>query len=217
MIWLSRNTRVSKGTAMTQKKYLLVFIIVILALASDAVAAGNYLEKKQDKREISQDKKELGTTSATLTRLSGTIDRWVEANLTGHNKKANSYEESILAQIKADIASSQRQLERYEAEVHSSAKEYDRLPQSRTARRDDRSDLRDDVKDLHLARRLLKEKERLASSLHKADAFSNKYRLLGDYMEVMRRELDIVRVELAEDVNELHEDKVKGRREYHSH
>jgi hypothetical protein len=202
---------------MTQKKYHLVFIILVSVLTSGAVAAGNYLEKKQDKREISQDKKELGTTSATLDRLSVTIDRWVETNLTGHNKKANSYEESILAQIKADIASSQRQLERFEAEVHSSAKEYNHFHQSPVAHRDDRADLRDDVKDLHLARRLLKEKERLASSLHKAKAFSNKYRLLGDYMEVMRRELDIVRVELAEDVNELHEDKVKGRREYHPH
>lgn len=198
---------------MTQKKYHLVFIIIILAFASSAAAPGNNLEKKQDKREIRQDKRELGATSATLDRLSGTIDHWVEANLIGHNKKARSYEESILEQIQADIASSRQQLERYEAEVHSSAREYNRLPQSRAARHDDRADLSDDVKDLHLAKRLLKEKERLASSLRKVTTFSNKYRLLGDYIEVMRRELGIVKVELVEDANELREDRVEGRRE----
>jgi len=197
---------------MTRKRYHLIFIILVLAFTSGA-AAGNYLEKKQDKSEIRQDKMELVATSAALARLSGTIDRWVEANLTGHNKKANSYEESIFEQIQADIASSQRQLERYEAEVHSSAREYNSLPQSRAARHDDRADLRDDVKDLYLAGRLLKEKERLASSLRKVTTFSNKYRLLGDYMEVMRRELGMAKVELVEDVNELREDRVDGRRE----
>ncbi len=202
---------------MTQKRYHLIFIIIILAFASGAAAPGNNLEKKQDKREIRQDKKELGATSATLARLSGTIDRWVEANLTGHNKKAHSFEESILEQIQADIVSSQRQLERYEAEVRSSTMEYNRLPQSRAARRDDRVDLRDDVKDLHLTGRLLKEKERLASSLRKVATFSNKYRLLGDYMEVMRRELGMAKVELVEDTNELREDRVEGRREYNPH
>jgi len=197
---------------MTPKRYHLIFIILVLAFASGA-AAGNYLEKKQDKSEIRQDKMELVATSAALARLSGTIDRWVEANLTGHNKKVHRYEESILEQIQADIASSRRQLERYEAEVRSSAKEYNLLHQSRAARHDDRVDLRDDVKDLHLTGRLLKEKERLASALHKVATFSNKYRLLGDYMEVMRRELGMAKVELVEDANELREDRVEGRRE----
>lgn len=198
---------------MIRKRYHLIFIILVLSFASGAAAVGNDLEKKQDKSEIRQDKMELVATSATLDRLSGTIDRWVEANLTGNNKKANSYEESILEQIQADIASSRRQLERYEAEVRSSAKEYNLLHQSRAARHDDQADLRDDVKDLHLAGRLLKEKERLASSLHKVATFSNKYRLLGDYMEVMRRELGMAKVELVEDANELREDRVEGRRE----
>ncbi len=197
---------------MTPKRYHLIFIILVLAFASGA-AAGNYLEKKQDKKETRQDKKALGATSVAIDRLSGTIDRWVEANLTGYNKKANSYEESIFEQIQADIASSRQQLERYEAEVRSSAKEYNLLHQSRAARHDDRVDLRDDVKDLHLAGRLLKEKERLASSLRKVATFSNKYRLLGDYMEVMRRELGMAKVELVEDANELREDRVEGRRE----
>lgn len=202
---------------MTQKRYHLIFIIIVLAFACSAPAVGNNLEKKQDKREIRQDKKELGATSATLDRLSGTIDRWVEANLTGHNKKANRYEESILEQIQADIASSRQQLERYEAEVRSSAREYKSLHQSQATRHDDRVDLRDDVKDLHLAKRLLKEKERLASSLRKVATFSNKYRLLGDYMEVMRRELGMAKVELVEDADELREDRVEGRREYNPH
>ncbi len=198
---------------MTQKRHNLILLIIVLACASGAIAVGDYAEKKQDKGEIRQDKKELRATSAALTRLSETIDHWVEANLTGHDKKARRYEESILEQIRADITTTRQQLERYEAEVDSSVREYSRAHQSAAARHDDRVDLRDDIKDLNLAKRLLKEKERLSSALREVAAFSNKYRLLGDYMEVMRRELGIAKLELVEDANELREDRVKGRRE----
>ncbi len=40
----------------------------------------------------------------------------------------------------------------------------------------------------------------------RTDAFSNKYRLLGDYIDLLRRELGMTRLELAEDIKERHED-----------
>lgn len=198
---------------MPQKRYHLISFIVALAFAVGAAAGESYFEKKQDKKEIRQDKGVLGATSAVLDRLTRSIDLWVEANLKGDGKNIHKYETAIFEQIRADIASSRRLVERYEAEVRRSTSEYNRPHDTRAGHRDDRADLRDDVKDLHQARQLLRVKERLASSLHRTTAFSNKYRLLGDYKEVLRRELGMARVELAEDVNELHKDRVEGRRE----
>jgi len=169
---ISVNTKVPKGTAMAQKKYYLISFIIMFALTAGVAVAGNYFEKRQDRKEIRQDKKELGATSATYTKLSSNIDRWVEANL----------------------------------------REYNSLHNTRVARCDDRADLREDVSDLNQAKQLLSVKERLASTLKQSTAFSNKYRLLGDYLEVLRRELGITRVELAEDVKELHEDRAERRR-----
>lgn len=198
---------------MIQKRYRPVLFIVAVALVAGAAAGDDYFEKKRDRTEISQDKRELTATDAAFARLSGTIDRWVQANLDGDDKKVRRYEEAIFHQVEADVLSSRRVVERYEAEVRGSAREYDRPHDSRVVRRDDRADLRDDIGDLRRARQLLKAKERLVSSLRRTIAFSNKYRLLGDYVEILRRELGMTRLELAEDVNELHQNRVEGRRE----
>jgi len=197
---------------MAQKKYYLISFIIMFALTAGVAVAGNYFEKRQDRKEIRQDKKELGATSATYTKLSSNIDRWVEANLKGNDKKAQNYEEVILELIGADITSTRRMIEQHKAEVLRSTREYNSLHNTRVARCDDRADLREDVSDLNQAKQLLSVKERLASTLKQSTAFSNKYRLLGDYLEVLRRELGITRVELAEDVKELHEDRAERRR-----
>lgn len=198
---------------MKLSRYNFIFFIVTVAFATVTLAGGNYWEKRGDKQEIQQEKKELGTTSTTVKRLTHNIDLWVDANLKGHGKKADKYEQTIFELIEGDIASSRRLAERYEAEVRSSTTEYNRSHTSRAERRDDRADLRDDVKDLHRAWQFLKVKERLASSLHRTTAFSNKYRLFGDYAEVLRCELGMARVELAEDINEHYKDRVEGHRE----
>ena len=54
---------------------------------------------------------------------------------------------------------------------------------------------------------LLRTKLRLKASFVHSTTFSAKYRLLGDYVEVLRNQLGIVRVELAEDLEELKEDR----------
>jgi hypothetical protein len=194
-------------------KYYLTVILILAALGGRVFAGESQSEKRQGKKEIRQDKKELATTKTAAKRLIHNIDLWVDASLNGHDKRAGKYEQAIFELIDADIASSRRQVERYENEVRSSEVEYNQQHIPGVARRDDRTDLRDDVKDLHQALQYLRVKERLASSLRRTDAFSNKYRLFGDYTELLRHEFGLTRVELAEDVKELHEDRVEGRRE----
>jgi len=206
------DANVSKGIAMVQKAYYLALFVVASVFVAGVVAGGNLSEKRQDKREIRQNKTELGATSTALARLSGTVDSWVKANLRGDDEKAQYYEESISRQVQADIASSRQLVNRYEAEVRRSNKEYHRPYRFRVARHDDRVDFHDDVKDLDHAKQLLAVKERLVSAFNRTAVFSNRYRLVGDYMETMRRELNLTRAELAEDMNELHEDRVEGHR-----
>jgi len=70
---------------------------------------------------------------------------------------------------------------------------------------DDRRDWRDDRADLKKMEGLLKAKERLYTSLRKSQSFSGKYRLLGDYLELLKREVRAEKIEVAEDVRELKE------------
>jgi len=211
----SLDTGVSKGTGMMQKRShaMLFVILTVSAFGAGTVWGGRFQEKKQDRQEIRNDKREQRTTKATFVQLSKTVDRWVEANLKGDDKRVKRYEQAILNQIRDDIVSSQRLVDRYDAEIRRSAKECQGTHSSQADRHDNRADLRDDVKDLYRARQLLKIKERLASTLSRTATFSNKYRLLGDYLETLRRELGMVRVELVEDVNEFHEDRAERHRE----
>ncbi|MEA3297551.1 MAG: hypothetical protein U9R56_06775 [candidate division Zixibacteria bacterium] len=66
--------------------------------------------------------------------------------------------------------------------------------------------MKDKHDDFNRARKTLKIKQRLMASFVKSSAFSSKYRLRCDYMEIVRREFGMMRVELAEDIEEFRED-----------
>ncbi|MEW5994410.1 MAG: hypothetical protein AB1744_08435, partial [Candidatus Zixiibacteriota bacterium] len=55
-------------------------------------------EKRDDRREIRQDQKELGATNVAYAKLSGTIDRWVETNLSGDDRLARRLQAAIMTQ-----------------------------------------------------------------------------------------------------------------------
>lgn len=190
---------------MAPAKQCLAIAAGFLLLAT-TLLAGSRPEKAADRREIRQDKNELYQTGVAMERLTTTMDNWVDANLQGKDKDVDRLEKVILQQIETDIAASRQQIERAETEVISSRREYHPRYQSAASRHDNRLDLKDDVRDLTVTRKLLKAKQQIAASLQKTAAFSNKYRLLGDYIDLLRRELGMTRLELAEDIKERRED-----------
>jgi len=136
-------------------------------------------------------------TEASLVKLSHFIDLWHDANLKGNKKNIFSFEQDIIAVAQFDIRTSQQFVDFKEKEQNNyemknaQVKDFGR-------------------NNLNKMSSILQAKKRLLGSFTRTNSFSNKLRLMGDYQELMRRELDLSRVKLAEDwegmVDELQEE-----------
>lgn len=189
------------------RRFRFVCVLAGLLVAGGVNASDKNVEEQQDKKEIRQDKRELVSTRATVKELSHAINLWHDANLKGDRGKIRKYEDKLYSIMRDDIGSTATVVKRYETETSQSAHEFERGERNWSERTDDHGDLRDDRRDLQKARGILMTKQRLASSFVKSPAFSSKYRLLGDYVDILRQEQAMTRIELAEDVSEFREDR----------
>lgn len=176
-----------------------ILVTLLLVLPAAGATAGSTPEKAADQQEIKQDHQFLKHTRKTLDELNRAIDLWHDANLKGGDKKIVLAHEKIQQILKADITTSWDRIGESEIEVFKSAEEFKSTPSTGNAHKDGRVDLRGDIKNLKQAKIVLRTKERLYSSIEKSSAFSNKYRLLGDYTDVLKKQLGLSRIELAED------------------
>ncbi|MCK4301122.1 MAG: hypothetical protein KAW91_00020 [candidate division Zixibacteria bacterium] len=182
-------------------------VLTGLLVVGGVNAGDKNVDEQLDKKEIQQDKRELVSTSTTVKELSHAINLWHDANLKGDRAKIRKYEDKLYNIMRDDIGSTATVVKRYETEASRSAREFERGDRNWSERTDDHVDLRDDRRDLQKAMGLLKTKQRLVSSFVKSPAFSSKYRLLGDYVDILRQEQGLTRIELAEDVSEFREDR----------
>lgn len=186
-------------------KKVLLLIMAGLLVAGTAITGPVFDEKTGDMVELRGDRKEINQTRATYDLLSHTIDLWHDANLKGTGARIEQYEKEIVSIAKNDIRTSEILVAQYRHEVVRSRAEASRPNTSRVGRVDDRTDLRDDRQDAKQARTIVQVKQRLIASFVKSTQFSNKYRLINDYLAVLKGELKAHQVELAEDVREFKE------------
>ena len=186
-------------------KRTVILLVAGLLLLSSAVAGERPVERKQEIREVRQDKIKIRDIKATIYELSHRIDLWHDANLKNDARKIDRYEKAMFDFINQDILSMAAELRDSRTEVRQSRQELQRRHPNPVTKLDDRRDLRDDRWDEREMTSTLKVKKRLFNSLRNSWSFSGKYRLLGDYVSLLKRELDMTRMELAEDVEELRE------------
>jgi len=186
------------------KKLIILVALASLALGGVAVASGN-AEKKQDRVEVKKDQQHLKTTKKNLRRLAHTVDLWHDANLKGDQNAVSKWTRDMYQILQEDVNSTQAMVSACEREVGQSAREFQSGHRRWSEKIDDRQDLTDDQKDLLKAQQMLGAKKRLIKSWSNSEAFSNKYRLINDYLGLMRTQTGMKRMELAEDIGELHE------------
>ncbi|MBD3402639.1 hypothetical protein GF420_07065 [candidate division GN15 bacterium] len=119
----------------------------------------------------------------TVDGLSHAVELWHDANLKEDAQLAARYEILIDNILRADLKATEMVLKNLEAEC-------------------DRDGSRQDPKvkaELEDTHRVLFEKEQLVNSIRKSDTFSEKYRLLGGYINSLRRELGLPKLRLADD------------------
>ncbi|MDF1545756.1 MAG: hypothetical protein P1R58_11710 [bacterium] len=185
---------------------LLLSAILILTMSITAMAGKAKFETKNNRFEIKLSKQEVKQTTKTAKKLAHGIDLWHDANLKSDNTLIGKYEKQIQEIINSDLQHSYKLVTRFEVEVNRSAGTFDDKNSGRASRVDDRNDLKSDVKDLKKAREMAKVKEKLYYAITHSDSFSNQYRLLNDYIDLLGRELGLNRVELAEDLGEWEEE-----------
>ncbi len=123
-----------------------------------------------------------------LTELEVDYGLWLETSLSGVQPEVDRLEKAMLGLVNYDIYVSQEN-------VRSLAKAA--AVKSWQVKQDSVSQQTDEAMDLQIAIKSLNAKESLYRSINKTKAFSNKYRLLGDYINLLRRELELPRLKLA--------------------
>jgi hypothetical protein len=168
---------------MTRKSISYISLIAIVLTspilagspASQDVAVATEVEAEQTCGDLTP--QEL-TSQETVTLLQSECFLWLDAVLSGSESEAEQLEKNLLGIISLDIMIN-------EERVRAMAKRVALAPGA------------SDSEELSQAITSLNTKEALYRAAVKADAFSNKYRLLGDYIDLLRRELKMPRLKLA--------------------
>ena len=180
---------------------------ILMIVAAGPVHAKGPAEAHQEIKEIRRDTRDQTVTRATLERLSHTVDLWHDANLKDDQSLAYRYEQQLNEIILSDIGATARHLSQRAKEIKRSVRQMHCEERRWSEPMDDQASLADDTKDNEKLEMIFKTKKRLAAAIAKSEAFSNRFRLLGDYEEVLRAELGFDRQQWAEDVKELRSDR----------
>jgi hypothetical protein len=129
---------------------------------------------------------------ATLVKLGHFVDLWRDANLQNDGNRVRQYEMELTEMLRDDIRQCMEQMDHCKQKLCSESTNGSVSTVSDSDLQ--RAEL---LSDLHDADQLLKAKKYLLSGITRTGAFSNKFRLLGDYMELLRRELDRTAVRVA--------------------
>lgn len=182
----------SEGRKMKTSNALIV--VAALALASAQTASPE--EKKPEqaaKQTINSDQPMVKIDrQQTIDKLTAQIEDWHEANLEGKESTINREFAAIVALLEEDIIASRIEL-RQSAE--NSALTENNAAQSMVSSKP----VSDQPEQSAFEQRLstFKTKELIAKSIKHSSAFSNKYRLLGDYVDLLRKELGMPKALLA--------------------
>ena len=168
------------------RKIITLSVALLLLFAMGLNAADKQKDSVQKEDEKSH---YLPESSLTLVKLSHFTDLWHDATLKGDRSKVVQLEHDILALIRTDIGASHKFVDGQKVAL----KTGDKLSLLSYV---------NDEEDLEEFELLLKVKKRLAGSISKSSAFSNKFRLFGDYREILRREVDLTKFELVEEDTE---------------
>lgn len=130
---------------------------------------------------------------ATADSVAFMMEQWYQAVLNGSDSESNDLERRILRLLTIDLNQTRERLMKILASAPQNEQSTD--ASFANAKADSgASSLNDSVEFLRSA---VNVKRLLVESIAKSDAFSYKYRLLGDYVELIRRDVGLPKLKLA--------------------
>ena len=141
---------------------------------------GQMLQAEEPNEELTYQmespQKQKPESEKTLSeRLQSAILRWNEAIIDGNEENIANCQKKVFSLLADDVKSLEKQVKELEAASVSAKQD------SRSAKAIDRTE------EVHF-RELLHEKKLLLSSIKNSDTFGNTYRLLGDYLYLLRQD-----------------------------
>ena len=173
-----------------RKKALLLGIGLLLAVFAVSASAG---DAPRQGDAMATPFAPVDQMASMIKKLIRATDLWHDANLKGDHDKIVKSEKAIFEVIQADLNFSRDHLkkERHIADSVGTVVYQEKVKQ---------------------VAGMLRVKERLLQSLRHAEAFSNKYRLLGDYIDLLKMERRANSVELVENGTQAATDGNEGER-----
>ena len=179
------------------RRISLLAAVFMLAFAGASFAGDNSAESSAF--DIKLDVREMNRTDKVSQELSHEVDLWHDAILKRNAKRVRKHQKRIFSLIDSDIRARLQAVRRYEREANKSVKNIvENVRADEPVSASEKYAAKDDIKDLRKARQLVKAKEILFDSIKRTETFSNRYRLLGDYLEIVSRENRLNKIELAE-------------------
>ncbi len=169
------------------KKFILFTVLSLLFVFTAVVSAGS-------KKNIKQNKKQVNSTIAAFNNLSLAIDYWHDATLKADKKAVAEHLQMIYAIISEDI------------KAHYQSVSYAKLEASYSQDNSkNNNNIKVDKYNLQDEESNLKSKKLIFASLKKSKSFGYSYRLLADYQQLLKNEINANKIEIAEDVSQQKE------------
>jgi len=179
-------------------------ISLLAAIFMLAFAGANFagdINAESSAFDIRYDVREMDRTDKMSQELSHEVDLWHDAILKRNAKRVRKHQKRIFSLIDSDIRARSQAVRRYEREASKSVSNIvENVRADEPVSASEKYAAKDDIKDLRKARQLVKAKEILFDSIKRTETFSNRYRLLGDYLEIVHRENRLNKIELAESI-----------------
>ncbi len=177
---------------------IIVFIGLALIIIAPAALAG---QGQSTDREAGK----LFDFNTTRDRLEHAVDLWHDANLKGNRAGAEEKYESILVLLGQDIVSSRRMLRLFAQERLLQHSATDIEEKNLLESNGHEAEMEVERKEIEQLAALINTKVAIKDAIDRSKVFSNRYRLLGDYINLLRKELDIPKVKLALEMAEAEE------------
>lgn len=183
---------------------------VIVLLLSAAILADETPTSRDSLLTVPQPLQEYYYRAIEPKRLSYAVDLWYDAVLKGDDDLVIERQVIILGLLQQDLDSSDYVLGAFERLLHRATHDALQLDTSESLKDDYPLLERLDREVYTHARQDFKVKERIFSAIQRTPALSNKYRLMSDYIEVLRRQVGLPRLKLAmkRDTNDLGQEKL---------
>lgn len=169
------------------RKLLIGAAALMIVVAATAVATDRTTDSNSDEATANTVRFLYGSDDL-LQQFTHHIDLWHDAVLKGDNDRTRHQVEQLNEMIRRDIKGTEKMVRvlAKQAALEPADEDETEKPDAFSPRRQ-----------FERAHALLELKRTLAQSIERTDAFSNKYRLLGDYRDVIRRQLQMPKLKLA--------------------